>query len=202
MIPSPPLPRAFVILHRQLRAFVIIIGNMEEERFCDLLFELCILHLMLFKLPRSKFSIVCDGVRLSRPPDVLQLQDDLQKFRILSGTSKNSERRPSVTLYTDECTGDQQSLQNINIAAVKFYNGGNATHVLQFSLVCSNATTTLALMDPEAVSRPTMTRDDALKVLVKTKFVCYIYSFIISVLALFSKYNAQNLMMFSLDCIH
>ena len=108
----------------------------------------------------------------------------------------------SVTLYTDECTGDQQSLQNINIAAVKFYNGGNATHVLQFSLVCSNATTTLALMDPEAVSRPTMTRDDALKVLVKTKFVCYIYSFIISVLALFSKYKAQNLMMFSLDCIH
>ena len=130
------------------------------------------------------FSIVCDGARLSRPPDVLQLQDDLQKFRILSGTSKNSERRPSVTLYTDECTGDQQSLQNNNIAAVKFYNGGDATHVLQFSLVCSNATTTLALMDPEAVSRPTMTRDDALKVLVKTKFVCCIYLFIISVLAL------------------
>ena len=39
-------------------------------------------------------------------------------------------------------------------------------------------------MDPEAVSRPTMTRDDALKVLVKTKFVCCIYLFIISVLAL------------------
>ena len=43
--PSPELVFCllwFVILRSLLRAFVIINGNMEQEHFCDLLFDLCI----------------------------------------------------------------------------------------------------------------------------------------------------------------
>ena len=43
-----------------------------------------------------------------------------------------------VTLYTDECTDDQQSIQDNNIAAAKFNNG---SHVLQFRFNCSQINT-------------------------------------------------------------
>ena len=105
---------------------------------------LCCLSCQL-QLPRGTFSCVCDGARLSRPPRWSPSpRGPTKEFRILSRTSRNSERRPRVNLYTDECTGDQQPVQNNNIAAVKSNNGGDADRFLQFSFVCSQANTTLA----------------------------------------------------------
>ena len=64
--------------------------------------------------------------------------------------------RPSVTLYTDECTGDQQPIHNI--AAAKFNNGGDAGHDLQFGFVCSQANTIGKDQDAAPISTTIMSR--------------------------------------------
>ena len=116
--------------------------------------------------------VICnyqDETQLSRPQCSRRSPRCPAEFRILSGTSRIQRRRPSVTLSTDECTGDQQPIENNNIAAVKSNNGGNASHVIQFGFVCSPANTIKAriqklLQDSTTIKDEEESPEDALKV--------------------------------------